>query len=489
MNKKRMTELERVNKTAMYCHLIEAIVLTLIFVANMMSGAKGLGSTLLILVVLWIPVAGELVSYGRDHETGLIKHLVGVGFAVSYTVILFSANNQMVFLFVVPMLLVVPMYNDVSYSLKISIGCIIENLVVVVAGAFTGLFGYSGVSNAFMQAVIMVLICIYSYFTSKITAENNQERLDKANAAASRTEEVLDSVSKTSSLMGEGINEIHEKVEQLKRASQTTKDAMEDVTAGATDTADAVQRQLEQTETIGQRVTMVDDAVSAIYDRMQQTLDVLAKGTKDMERLVEEVEHAVRNSVDTAEKMETLNQSISEMNSIVELIGGITSQTSLLALNASIEAARAGEAGRGFAVVATEISALATQTKDATAHITELIEKVGGSIGEMVAVIRSMIDGINHQKETTENTAESLGLIEEHTYAIRDNVQNLTRGVEELKAANQEIADSVQTISAVSEEVSAHANETLEAEEANMMNLTQIAEKSQELLELTREEA
>lgn len=78
---------------------------------------------------------------------------------------------------------------------------------------------------------------------------------------------------------------------------------------------------------------------------------------------------------------------MAEMNSIVELISGITSQTSLLSLNASIEAARAGEAGKGFAVVATEISGMATQTQDATEQITALINNVSGAISEVVEVI------------------------------------------------------------------------------------------------------
>ena len=95
---------------------------------------------------------------------------------------------------------------------------------------------------------------------------------------------------------------------------------------------------------------------------MEQTLSVLAQGKQDVEELVREVETSVQDSAEAAEKLETLNQYITEMNTIVELINGITTKTSLLALNASIEAARAGEAGKGFAVVATEISGLATQS-------------------------------------------------------------------------------------------------------------------------------
>ena len=100
-----------------------------------------------------------------------------------------------------------------------------------------------------------------------------------------------------------------------------------------------------------------------------------------------------------------------EMNSIVELIGGITNQTSLLALNASIEAARAGEAGRGFSVVATEISGMATRTKEATVHITELISNVSNAIMEVVGVVSNMIDGINEEKTGASNAEESLKVL------------------------------------------------------------------------------
>lgn len=57
---------------------------------------------------------------------------------------------------------------------------------------------------------------------------------------------------------------------------------------------------------------------------------------------------------------------LSELAKIVENIGAVTRQTSMLALNASIEAARAGERGKSFAVVANEVKLLSSRIRDAT---------------------------------------------------------------------------------------------------------------------------
>ena len=57
--------------------------------------------------------------------------------------------------------------------------------------------------------------------------------------------------------------------------------------------------------------------------------------------------------------------------------------------------------------------------------------------------------------------------------------------VEKLAKANKDIVDSVSTISAISEEVSAHANDTFQISEQNSHTVGEVVEISDELKELT----
>ena len=237
-------------------------------------------------------------------------------------------------------------------------------------------------------------------------------------------------------------------------------------------------------ENTRKRFTEVAVAVEEIGNSMTLTLKALAEGKQDIEHLASEVEASVDNGTEVTEKLENLNQYMDEMNSIEELIGGITNQTSLLALNASIEAARAGEAGRGFSVVATEISGMATRTKEATVHITELISNVSNAIMEVVGVVSNMIDVINEENTGSSKAEESFESIEDNTRAIQKNADTLSRSISELQNANKEIIDSIQTISAISQQVSAHAGETMQAEEENLNVMQDVSAIMQKLATL-----
>lgn len=75
------------------------------------------------------------------------------------------------------------------------------------------------------------------------------------------------------------------------------------------------------------------------------------------------------------------------------------------------------------------------------------------------------------------------------TKVIRENTRKrftdtLSRSISELQNANKEIIDSIQTISAISQQVSAHAGETMQAEEENLNVMQDVSAIMQKLVTL-----
>lgn len=481
---KEISELTRSNRIAMLSHISTVTVMVFFMIWESVRGQLSPVYMTIAMVVGVIPLIGEVICWKSNTEHAMIKHLVSYGFSLFYTICLFTSPTNLIYVFVIPMIFVVTIYSDTRYLLLINTGTILESIIVVVIGATKGGFGYHGIEAAVVQIVVMIMVGANSVLTTKVICENTRKRFTEVAQAKAEAENLLERNEELDQQLSGNIADINVRFEKLTAASKTTTEAMQEVSAGATDTAEHVQNQLEQTHAIQDKVDEVATAVEEIGNSMTLTLKALAEGKQDIEHLASEVEASVDNGTEVTEKLENLNQYMDEMNSIVELIGGITNQTSLLALNASIEAARAGEAGRGFSVVATEISGMATRTKEATVHITELISNVSNAIMEVVGVVSNMIDGINEEKTGASNAEESFESIEDSTRAIQKNADTLSRSISELQNANKEIIDSIQTISAISQQVSAHAGETMQAEEENLNVMQDVSAIMQKLATL-----
>lgn len=482
-NKKRVTTFERSNRLAMIAHCSDVTLMTVFWILQVTSGVQPWFFLIPALILGFGPIILEFTSYRLNKETKWIKHFCAIGFAIYFTFTLFTSHNHQVYLFVLPIVLVISIFGDVRYCLMINTGIIIELIIMVYVGTTTGRYGYDSIHTGIIQILAIILFSMDSFYTTLTLNQNMESRLQRSNDSKERAEHLVSELTDLSAHVNEEISSIYTSIDQLNNSAKQTQSAMVEVSSGASETANAVQEQTTQTQAIQEKVDLVDTASQEISSNMQQTIAVVEEGNSAMTALVNLVSTSVANSEQAAGKLETLNHYMDEMNTIVELIGDITSQTSLLALNASIEAARAGDAGRGFAVVASEITGMATRTKDATVQITDLITNVTLAIREVVDVIQQMIEGITEEKESVKSTAESLTTIQQNSLSIQDSIRELTQNTSDLHDSNQVIADSVQTISAVSEELTAHANETMEAEAVNTEILSSIAGKMEALVQ------
>ncbi|MCR5673606.1 MAG: hypothetical protein K6F87_07830 [Lachnospiraceae bacterium] len=475
-----------VNKTTLILFTVLTGIIALAYIVQFIKGEAGWGLFLPIEIFDLIPMILCWLIFKKDPDSSLIKHVIAIGYGLFYLVLcMISTNTILVFVYALPIVIMVSMFND--YKLSITSGVGVSVIAIVHAIRFASMKNWEGgaVADFEIEVLIMIVCSVFSIVTNRVITVINAERVEEINESGLKTTHLLDEIMDVSGSIIEEVETVSDKMTMLAASSQETLAAMQEIQSGTTETADSVQNQLYKTEEIQTQIDQVTNAANNIGDNVNVTIEACREGRENIGKLMEQVQLSEQAGTDVMKEVDELNEATKKMQSIVELIQNVAEQTSLLALNASIEAARAGEAGRGFAVVATEISNLAGQTQTATGNINSLIQNISDEMNGVVTSINSLVESNKSQNDSAHITQGSFEKIVDSIRSIRDNSANLSDFVGNLVKANQEIVESVQTISAITEEVSAHSTNTCEATEQN----EKIVEDVQNLVEVMTQNA
>lgn len=255
------------------------------------------------------------------------------------------------------------------------------------------------------------------------------------------------------------------RAERIERASErfeaqvaTLADAMDQLAAELRSSA---ANTAERATDLGDRAVAVASAAAQTNGNMTEIAargHDLAVSLGEIARSSSEAQAAAATASDLvaagSARTRELNRAAQSIDSVIGLISEIARQVNLLALNATIEAARAGEAGRGFSVVANEVKQLSAQTGTAAARIAAHVGEIRQSVDDVAA-------GHEQVERAIEAMADLASGVRAAVAAQESATRTIARNVDEAVAASTGIQQDVEAIGGTSRAASHQANAML----------------------------
>ncbi|MCR4960992.1 MAG: methyl-accepting chemotaxis protein [Lachnospiraceae bacterium] len=259
------------------------------------------------------------------------------------------------------------------------------------------------------------------------------------------------------------LNETATTVDGLSRNSAESTDqisrAVGELATTAQSMAETVQDANAEVINMGDIIDVITGSVETMVSLSKETSEGNAKAVEAMD-ILQAASDKSSESIDAIRsQIEETNDAIDHVKTATETISSISTETNLLALNASIEAARAGEAGRGFAVVAESIKKLAEESSKSADEIEEIIESITTLSQKTVAMAGEVGVLVEQQKEALADAYKQMEMTKANGVKMSEGVDTVGEQAESLAKIKEGVLNNISDLSAISEENAASSQE------------------------------
>ncbi|WP_281203238.1 methyl-accepting chemotaxis protein [Cytobacillus kochii] len=258
------------------------------------------------------------------------------------------------------------------------------------------------------------------------------------------------------------------------------------VKQGAEQTAISSEESIKKFQSMKEKTNKLFDSMDSMMKKAYTMEGTAVDGEESISKVIATFESFSTSFSKMTHTVAQMNNYFSSIEKVTSVIQDISTQTKLLALNASIEAARAGESGRGFAVVATEVGALAEKSAQAVELVKENIISMKDISSRTLFESEETNNHFLQYKEIMNKNRTAFDLLMKEVLSVCNIIDESKRQLVGLQTILPQMEDKTEYALAISQETLAKSEQMVMDSNHLMKEVAQSHEEGLKISSLAR---